>query len=202
MVKKIISWLRLANNSTLPATTAAIVLLVVLIASLAACSAVATPAKNAGQNSAPAQLAQQSAFVVRGFAVNPTKVTVGDTVSIVADVINSGTATGTYDAVLRINNAVVISKAVAIPAGVTQGLNFVVPTDNAGTYEATLGGLTGTFTVIDNPVNVTPTSASNSSSPTPNAAATASCCSPPTPTAAPSVPTPALPKASGGCCAR
>lgn len=218
MVKKIRSWLILARTTKSIAITSVVALVIVLVAALAACSSAKTPAVNPNQNSTLAQSLEPSAFVISGFAVNPAKVNTGDSVSIIAKVTNSNANNGTYNAVLKINNAIVISKALTIPAGVTQTLNFLVPTNNPGTYEVAFGGLTEIFTVVDdagNPVKIIPTSdASSSTTTTPAGTAAPSCCSPtqPTPTAssAPSCcgspgatpSTPTFPRASGGCCGR
>lgn len=215
MVKKIRSWLILARTTKSIAITSVVALVIVLVAALAACSSAKTPAVNPNQNSTPAQSLEPSAFVIRGFAVNPAKVNTGDSVSITAIVTNTSAGKGIYNAVLKVNNAIVISKELIIPAGLTQTLNFTVPTNNPGTYEASFGGLTEIFTVVDDASNPAKSIQSNNSSssnsaaagaasspsptqPTPNGSSTGSCCS--SPGATPSTPTP--PKASGGCCGK
>lgn len=224
MVKKIRPWLILARTTKSIAITSVVALVIVLVAALAACSPAKTPAVNPNQNSTPAQSLEPSAFVVSGFAVNPAKVNTGDSVSITAIVTNTSAGKGIYNAVLKVNNAVVISKELTIPAGLTQTLNFTVPTNNPGTYEAAFGGLTETFTVVDdasNPVIITPTNDASSSTtktpagtdapsccssptqPTPNVSSGGCCGSPGATTSSPTSPTrPALPQASGGCCGR
>lgn len=193
-----------------------LVSLLAVAASLAACVPVAT------QKSALAQSLGPAAFNVRDLAVSPVKVNKGEEVRIIANVINTGSSTGPYTAELKINNAIVASKTLDIPAGAIQTLNFVVPTGSAGTYEAVFGDLKGTFTVTDIPANViqasnvtsSTTSAANTAAPsasccspsattptiTPQGSSGASCCTPSSsPTASPlTFPT----GGGGGCCGR
>lgn len=193
--------------------------LFVLIASLAACSSVIMP----NQKPALEQQPGQSAFKVRDLVVSPVNVSKGEAVTIIANVINTSARDGVYNAELKINNARVSLKAVTIPAGVTQTLNFIVPASNPGTYEATFGDLSGKYTVADNSANVAPLSNITSSNSVPVAAAAPSCCSPsqttnsqqitssnsasccsPTTSTAP-IATPTAPTSAasgGGCCGR
>lgn len=193
MLKKIRSLLISARTTKSIAITLGTLSLFVLIASLAACSAATAPTLS---------LIDQSAFKVRDLAVSPVTVNKGKAVTISANVINTSGSDGSYNAELRINNANVASKTLTIPAGVTQTLNFIVPTNSPGTYEAAFGGLTGTFTVVaDNSAKVIQTSDITGSTSVPAAtgsAATSGCCAPPATTTTPNAPTP--PKASGGCC--
>ena len=207
MLKKIRSWLMSARTTKSIAITLGTLSLFVLIASLAACSVATAPTLS---------LIDQSAFKVRDLAVSPVTVNKGEAVTISANVINTSGSDGSYNAELRINNANVASKTLTISAGVTQALNFIVPTNSPGIYEAAFGGLTGTFTVVaDNSAKVIQASNITSSNSVPAAApsccdtsqtaatgsaAAPSCCAFPATTTTPNAPT--LPKASGGCCGR
>jgi hypothetical protein len=182
MEKRVVSRLALVRTATIGAILLVALMLLILLFMLAACSTTKTPLLKSAQSSGSTQPMELSAFSISGFTINPTKVNTGDSVSIIADVTNGGTKPGTYDALLMIDNTVVISKAVAIPAGATQRLNIVIPTDKPGTYEAELGGFKGTFTVVDNngnPAKVIPQSEAGSAiNPTSADTAVPSCCSP------------------------
>jgi hypothetical protein len=145
--------------------------LFVVAASLTACVPVVT------QKSAMAQPLDQAVVKVGGLVVSQGTVNKGEIVSISAKVTNNSQADGVYNAVLRINNDPVAAKAVTISAGETQVLNFTVPANNVGAYQATFGGFTAKYTVVDQTAQVIQASSvsNNDSAAVPG---TASCCDP------------------------
>lgn len=196
------------------AITSGILLLFVLIASLAACSVAPAPTPTIEQKPA---ITQPSAFKVASLTVSPANANRGEAVSIIANVTNTGASEGTYKAELGINKVTEVSKALTIPAGATQTLNFVVSRAQSGSYEVTLGGLTGNFTVADQ-AKIVQTSTTNNSNSSPNAAVPSccgtsqtsqtttsnvpNCCAPATTPNAPTSSYTPTPARSGGCCGR
>lgn len=201
-------------------------LLLVLAASLVACSSSPTPALTPVEK--PVAIAQQqtvttpSAFKVISLTISPPNVNRGEAVSITANVKNTSATEGSYRAGLAINKNPESSKTLTIPAGDTQAVSFTVSRTQAGTYEVSVGDVISIFTVVDQ-ANLTPqqSSTSNTSSPTngssssccgsssqasssssSNTPSSGSCCAPP---AAPKVsaPIPLPPQTrSGGCCGK
>ncbi len=121
-------------------------------------------------------------FRVSGLTVSPARINPGEKTTISVTVANIGGMEGNFRTELGINNSAEQAAELDIPAGKTKTLKFSFATDNPGTYEITLGGLTGQLDVI-NPV--TPVNPRNVISNTP------SCC-----------PTPAVPikPAVPSCC--
>ena len=88
--------------------------------------------------------------------VTPEKVRVGETVTITADVANTGEAEGSYSVVLKINGVVEATKEITVNAGFSKEVTFIISKDVAGTYSVEVDGLTGSFTVkpvVPKPIN-------------------------------------------------
>lgn len=106
--------------------------------------------------SAPAVMAQEnggngqanSAFEVTNLIIEPGETTVGRTVTIKADVTNTGNVEGTYTASLEINGKVEDSKDVTLAAGQTEVVEFTYTPSSEGTYTVALGAKTATLKVI------------------------------------------------------
>ncbi len=90
--------------------------------------------------------------------ITPATVNIGDNITIAATVINSGDIEGTYPVTLKINGLIEKNQEVTVPAGASLEVNFVVTKNNAGTYQADINGLTGSFTISQ--VTSTPTNTS------------------------------------------
>jgi hypothetical protein len=90
---------------------------------------------------------EEAAFEVISLNVEPTEVTAGETVSITAEVSNTGGSEGTYAAVLTVDGATVETKQVTLAAGASQTVTFSLAKDNPGTYEIGVDGLTSSLTV-------------------------------------------------------
>jgi hypothetical protein len=193
MSRRIMSMLMSARTVRSLAITLGTLMLVLLLTSLAGCSSTATPPVN--QKPVVSQPLDQSVFIIKDLAVSPVKVSKGDAVTIVANVVNTSLREGVYNAELKINNAPVALKSVTIPAGVTQTLNFIVPATAAGTYEAIFGDLSGKYTVADQAEVIKVNNISGSNSASTSAVPASSCCSPATTQSTPTS------SSAGGCCA-
>jgi len=86
-------------------------------------------------------------FVVSGLAITPGEVYVGESVSIMVMVANTGGESGSCNVTLKINGTVEEVKKVTVNAGLSKEVTFITSKDTAGTYLVNVNGLTGSFTV-------------------------------------------------------
>jgi hypothetical protein len=91
--------------------------------------------------------AKPAAFEVTSLNISPSEATVGETVSIAAEVSNIGGSAGTYTAVLTVDGATVETEDVALAGGESQTVTFSLVKDTPGTYQVGIGELTSTLTV-------------------------------------------------------
>jgi hypothetical protein len=73
---------------------------------------------------------------------------VGETVTISADVSNTGTVSGNYTMDLKVNGLSEETKTVQVNADSTETVTFEVTKNNPGTYSINMGSLSGNFTVL------------------------------------------------------
>jgi hypothetical protein len=86
-------------------------------------------------------------FVASGLSITPAEVKTGEAVTISLNVANDGEESGTYTVELKINGSTVDSKVVTLGGGENQAVSFAVSASEAGTYDATASGLSGSFVV-------------------------------------------------------
>lgn len=102
------------------------------ISSLSACSSVSTP---------PAQVD------VTSLTIKPTQITIGETTSITAQVVNSGGSIAIYNAVLTVDGTKADSKTVSLSPGSTETATFSLTEDKAGSYKIAVGDSSSVLTV-------------------------------------------------------
>lgn len=90
---------------------------------------------------------QPAAFTINSLSVSPDEVMIGETVDIALSVSNTGGKSGTYTAVLYINDSKEEEKTATITAGSTQDIVFMVTKNKAGSYSVLVEGLSGSFSV-------------------------------------------------------
>lgn len=86
-----------------------------------------------------------------GFAdlvISPSRAVVGEKVTISADVSNSGKISGNYTVALTVNGLEEETRTVKVNADTTVTVAFGVAKDYPGNYSVTLGGLSGSFTML------------------------------------------------------
>lgn len=88
-----------------------------------------------------------AAFTASDLSITPAEVESGEEVTISVLVANTGELASSYEVALNIDGVVVASEEVALAAGASEGVSFTTAKDVAGTYEVTVGGLSGTFVV-------------------------------------------------------
>ena len=87
------------------------------------------------------------AFAITTLSISPTDVNTGELVTISILVTNTGDATGTYTAILKIDNVVVTTKDVTLAGGASQMVTFTTSQDIVGNYVVNVDSLSGTFVV-------------------------------------------------------
>jgi hypothetical protein len=86
-------------------------------------------------------------FVLGTLSVSPTTVEYGNDVSIKIEVSNSGSLTGPYEVVLKINNNVTGTRQITLASGQSQSVEFIILGKDSGTFSVNVNGKTGSFTV-------------------------------------------------------
>ena len=86
-------------------------------------------------------------FTVSGLTV-PSTLGIAEKATISATVANTGDVAGTYQAILKINGAVVASKSVKLAGHESKTVTFETVQGKAGSYKVEIDGQTGTFTVV------------------------------------------------------
>ena len=89
-------------------------------------------------------------FIVSNLTANPTEVDAGQNVTISANIVNTGRASGNYSAVLFVNNTTADSKDVYVDVGGNATITFSHSEKIPGNYTAELGDQTVKYTVKEN----------------------------------------------------
>jgi peroxiredoxin len=131
-----------------------VIFLITFIGLVQACASSSTPQVNVPSTVGEAA-AVSSAFQVSSLTVNPTEANTGVQVIVTAKVTNAGSAKDSYTPKIRIDNitggalpSFRYLKDVDMPAGKTELISFVIPSETPGRYKVTWGELTKEFTVI------------------------------------------------------
>jgi len=80
--------------------------------------------------------------------LSPAVASAGQTVTVVANVVNRGSLEGGYTANLQINGHIEQSKMGTVAGNTYVPVQFTVVKDTPGTYSVDIGGQTATFTVV------------------------------------------------------
>ncbi|OYR48470.1 APHP domain-containing protein [Halorubrum sp. Ea1] len=89
-------------------------------------------------------------FEVTGLTLSDSVISVGDTVTVTADITNTGDAEGTYTADLAVDGTVEESNSVDVDAGSTETVSFIPSLETAGDYTISVGdGPTRDLTVVE-----------------------------------------------------
>jgi hypothetical protein len=92
-------------------------------------------------------LGTPAAFTISALSISPVEVQVGESITISALVTNTGDAEGTYEAILKIENAAVATESVTLAGGASEEVTFATSRDVAGTYTVSIDGQSGTVVV-------------------------------------------------------
>jgi hypothetical protein len=94
-------------------------------------------------------------FTVGGLSISPAEATAGEEVTVSVLVTNTGDLAGSYEVVLKINNVVEETRQVTLEAGTAEQVFFNISRNAAGRYSVDVNGRQGTFTVNEQPNQVT-----------------------------------------------
>jgi hypothetical protein len=86
----------------------------------------------------------------------PIIIYIGETVTITLSITNTGNIEGSRRVTLTINGVKTDEKTITLAPGITESVSFSVTKDEAGSYNVSVDGLIGSFTVIA--PSTTPTS--------------------------------------------
>ena len=89
-----------------------------------------------------------AAFSVSSLSIQPAEVQPNDVVNITLSVANTGETEGSYSVVLKINGAKEAEKSITLAPGKSQNVSFSVTKAEAGSYNVTVEGLSGSFNVV------------------------------------------------------
>jgi len=87
-------------------------------------------------------------FAVSPLSVSPKQVQPNQQVDISINIVNQGEKTGSYEAILYINEQVESSRTLSISPGSSQNVVFSITKATPGTYAVSLGRQQGQFTVV------------------------------------------------------
>lgn len=89
----------------------------------------------------------EARFVFTNINISPSKVDIGQTVTVSVTATNAGEKGGSYELALEINGVVGASKKITLDIGDIEEVAFTISKDVAGTYSVAVEGLTGSFKV-------------------------------------------------------
>ncbi|MCK4723866.1 MAG: hypothetical protein KAT75_11195, partial [Dehalococcoidia bacterium] len=85
---------------------------------------------------------------VHSLAVSPGETQSGQPVTVLANVVNNGVSSGSYNVALRVNGRVEQQRTVEVSPGTAYPVRFTVTKSQPGTYTVNIGNQRGSFTVI------------------------------------------------------
>jgi S-layer protein (TIGR01567 family) len=88
-------------------------------------------------------------FDFSNLQISPDEIKQGQEATITADVTNTGTAEGSYNVELKVDDVVVDSQTITLSVGNSTTVEFSHEEGEPGTYEVELGGLTTTYEVFE-----------------------------------------------------
>ena len=96
----------------------------------------------------PAPPPSPAEFEVSLLDIKPPEAMAGETVSITAEVKNTGGTEGTYPVTLTLNGVKTETKVVKVAPLTTEKVSFIVTKDEPGTYNVGVDGLSDTFQLL------------------------------------------------------
>jgi len=141
-------------------------------------------------NFAVMALTRPAEFTVSNLTISPAQADIAQSVTVSADIANSGDLAGSYEVILKVNNEVESTKKLKIAGRTTEKVTFTVIKGAVGSYTVDINGQKGTFTVksMAAPVTIPPTQPSITV-PAPPAPAPTPAPAPPAPAPTPVPPT-------------
>jgi len=88
-----------------------------------------------------------AAFTVSDLAITPAQVNIGEKVTVSVLVSNTGDLSGSYEVVLKVDDAVTNTQEIDLAGGASQQVTFTTTRDSAGTCTVTIAELSSTFEI-------------------------------------------------------
>jgi transcriptional regulator with XRE-family HTH domain len=88
-----------------------------------------------------------AAFTVSDLSISPAEIDPGDTATVTAVIRNTGDLSGSFDAVLRINDNIAETRQITLAGQSSQVVTFTVTPASTGTYTISVDGVSGTLEV-------------------------------------------------------
>ncbi|MGD0353908.1 MAG: CARDB domain-containing protein [Dehalococcoidia bacterium] len=86
-------------------------------------------------------------FDVSSLSIKPAQATVGDTITVSADVSNNGGTEGAYSATLSVDGASEQTKDIDLLPGTSQAVSFIFSPDKPGTYDIAIGNANTSYSI-------------------------------------------------------
>ncbi len=87
-------------------------------------------------------------FEVSQLTITPSQVATGEDFTVSAEIINVGDADGIYTATLTVNNIERATRDIAVAAGMTETVSFVLTEESSGNYNITLNDMTVLLSIL------------------------------------------------------
>jgi hypothetical protein len=92
-----------------------------------------------------------AAFSIGNILISPDEAMPGDSITIVAEVTNTGGLEGTQSVTLEIDGVPEEAQDIVLAGGESRAVGFTVSKDTPGSYVARIGASTGGFSVVSSP---------------------------------------------------
>jgi hypothetical protein len=92
-----------------------------------------------------------ASFEVTAMTVTPAEVYPDETVTVSATITNTGDLTGSFEAILTLDNEVVRNQTITLNTGASETIVFNIAANTVGEHQVSLGGLAATFVVKQPP---------------------------------------------------
>lgn len=97
-----------------------------------------------------------ASFTTTKLTITPSEVDVSQPATVSVLVTNTGDISGSYDVTLKVNSTVVETKKLTLAGGASDTATFTITRDQAGTYSVAIDTMSGSLTVKQPVVPVTP----------------------------------------------
>ena len=91
------------------------------------------------------------AFEVSSFDIRPSQATIGETITIVIEVTNTGGIKGSYTPKLTVDGIIKAVREIALDPGESKTVSFELTALSLGEYQVEINGLTGELSIVSPP---------------------------------------------------
>jgi Leucine-rich repeat (LRR) protein len=121
-----------------------------VVAAIPALSTTPTTTQSPRSSSPPPQTLWLPPADVRlhTLSVSPGQAQIGQPVTVLANVVNNGGSSGSYDVILRINGKMEQQRIIEVSPGTAYPVKFIVTKSQPGTYTVNIGDKKGSFIIL------------------------------------------------------